>query len=91
MIASHKNSGLVLLLNFLQRFYSVFFCMTTKGNIMFTVTAMGGQILMGQTMKGLEACDTGWKLIHEGVDATQQVLMVDEVISSAPSDRWFKD
>jgi protoporphyrinogen oxidase len=48
------------------------------------VTAMGGQILMGQTMKSLEANDSGWKLIHEGVDGTQQVLMVDEVISSAP-------
>lgn len=45
---------------------------------------MGGQILMGQTMKSLESCDSGWKLMHEGVDGTQQVLMVDEVISSAP-------
>ncbi|HET9236578.1 MAG TPA: hypothetical protein VFO10_04980 [Oligoflexus sp.] len=38
---------------------------------------------MGQTMKSLESWDGGWKLIHEGVDGTQQVLMVDEVISSA--------
>jgi protoporphyrinogen oxidase len=48
------------------------------------VQDMGGKVLMGRTVKGLHCHGQGWRMIHQGADGQQDILMVDEVVSSAP-------
>jgi protoporphyrinogen oxidase len=48
------------------------------------VRAMGGRILMGHELKSLHYHEGSWQLVHQGPDARQQIITVDEVIASAP-------